>query len=123
MILNRWRRGRLAEKLAARYLVARGMKILARNRRHRRGEIDLIGRQDGVLCIVEVRSRGERSEYLPEMSLTPAKVRRLRAGAEELTRKYRMPHVPVRLDLLVVDWVTGNPEFRYYPGGITAPTA
>ena len=119
MILSRWRRGRKAERLAAQYLEKRGMKILARNRRHRRGELDLVCREADVLCVVEVRSRGPESPYVAEMSLTPDKVRRLQYGADELRRRYRLGHVPVRLDFLVVDWVKGDPEIRFYPGGIS----
>lgn len=119
MILSRWRRGLQAERLAGRFLEQRGMKVLARNRRHRRGEIDLVCREGDVLCVVEVRSRGPESEYVAEMSLTPEKIRRLKAGADELRRRFRLTHVPVRLDFLVVDWVTGDPEIRFYPGGIS----
>ena len=119
MILSRWRLGRKSERLAAKYLEKRGMKILARNRRHRRGELDLVCREADMLCVVEVRSRGRGSDYVAEMSLTPEKVRRLRSGAEELRRRYRLRHVPVRLDFLVVDWAGGDPEIRFYPGGIS----
>lgn len=118
MILSRWRRGRQAERLAAKFLEQRGMKILDRNRRHRRGELDLVCREADTLCVVEVRSRGGESDFVPEMSIGPEKLRRLQAGADELRRRYRLAHVPVRLDFLVVDWVTGDPEIRFYPGGI-----
>jgi len=116
--LSRWRRGLRAERLAAQYLEQRGMKILARNRRHRRGELDLVCREADVLCVVEVRSRGEGSDYVPERSIGPDKLKRLKAGADELRRRYRLGHVPVRIDFLVVDWMTGDPEIRFYPGGI-----
>jgi putative endonuclease len=55
-------RGTAAEQLAAEYLQARGVLILARNLRCRAGEIDLVGLDGPVLAIVEVRQR-ERSDF------------------------------------------------------------
>ncbi len=53
--------GRKYEDLAAEYLKKQGYRILERNYRCRKGEIDLIGIQEGYLCFVEVkyRSSGE----------------------------------------------------------------
>jgi len=50
-------RGTAAEQVAVEYLQARGVVILARNLRCRAGEIDLVGLDDSVLAIVEVRQR------------------------------------------------------------------
>ena len=55
-------RGRAAEQLAAEYLQARGVRILARNLRCRAGELDLVGLDESVLVIVEVRQR-ERKDF------------------------------------------------------------
>ena len=51
-------RGRTSEQLAAEYLQAQGVRILARNLRCRAGELDLVGLDDSVLAIIEVRQRG-----------------------------------------------------------------
>lgn len=51
-------RGTAAEQLAAEYLQAQGVRILARNLRCRAGELDLVGLDDCVLAIIEVRQRG-----------------------------------------------------------------
>jgi putative endonuclease len=50
-------RGNAAERLAADYLQAQGVLILARNLRCRAGEIDLVGLDGSVLAIIEVRQR------------------------------------------------------------------
>jgi len=112
-------RGRKAEDIAARYLKKRGIRVIARNYYTKKGEIDIIAREGDTLCVVEVRSRGKDSPRRPEADLGPEKVERLRFSAGQLVRKYRLNHVPIRLDLLVVDWEEGDPEIRYYPGGIT----
>ena len=50
-------RGRQAEDRACHYLQARGLRLLARNYRSQRGEIDLILQDKDSLVFVEVRYR------------------------------------------------------------------
>lgn len=113
-------KGQAAEDLAVRYLQKRGLQVLARNYRKRRGELDIVAREGNTLCIVEVRSRNRSSPYLPEASLSSRKIQSLTRTTQALIQKYRLGHVPVRLDLLVVDWQTGDPELRFYPAGVRA---
>ena len=54
---SRQQRGAASERLAAEYLQARGLAVLARNMRCRAGELDLVCLDSGVLAIVEVRQR------------------------------------------------------------------
>lgn len=49
--------GRQAEDAACRHLSERGLKLLERNFRHRRGEIDLIMQDNSCVVFVEVRYR------------------------------------------------------------------
>ena len=65
--------GARAEALAARYLIAQGLAIVARNFRTRFGEIDLIARDRGVLVFVEVRMRRSRRFGGAIASITAAK--------------------------------------------------
>jgi putative endonuclease len=58
----RRQRGRDAEALAAEYLSARGLEVLARNIRCKGGELDLLCRDGEVLVVVEVRQRS-RNDY------------------------------------------------------------
>ena len=57
MTSDRRAAGRAAERLAARFLEARGLVIVARNFRCRGGEVDLIAREGDTLVFVEVRLR------------------------------------------------------------------
>ena len=50
-------RGCVSEQLAAQYLQAQGLVILARNLRCKAGELDLVGLDGEVLAVVEVRQR------------------------------------------------------------------
>lgn len=49
--------GKAGEKKTANYLRRRGMRIVQRNWKHRKGEIDLIVQDGTVLVFVEVRTR------------------------------------------------------------------
>lgn len=115
-------KGNRAEDIAAAHLKKLKMKIITRNYQAREGEIDIIAREGDVLCIVEVRSRGKESPYVPEASLSPKKVRHLTNITKHFIRRHKLFNVPVRFDLMVIDWQTGDPEIRFHPGGIrTSP--
>ncbi|MGM7665637.1 YraN family protein [Microbacterium sp. A93] len=49
--------GRAGEDRAAQHLTERGYQILDRNWRCAQGEIDIIAEREGVLCVVEVKTR------------------------------------------------------------------
>ncbi|MBF0281117.1 MAG: YraN family protein [Zetaproteobacteria bacterium] len=53
-------KGQAGEVLAAEYLLSRGYRVVARNVRLARGEIDLIVEKDDLLVIVEVKSYQQR---------------------------------------------------------------
>ena len=94
--------GARAEEMAAEFLVARGLAIVARNFRTRRGEIDLIARDGATLVFVEVRMR--RSQYFggAGASITAAKTARLKAAARVyLARLASEP--PCRFDAMLLD--------------------
>lgn len=53
--------GARAEQHAADYLTAKGYHILSRNWRCRSGELDIVASSNGIVVIVEVRSRRDGS--------------------------------------------------------------
>jgi putative endonuclease len=95
-------RGAAAEALAARFLEQRGLTIVARNFRTRRGEIDLIARDGGTLVFVEVRLRGSASHGGAAESITAAKRARLVAAAQYYLLRVPGPP-PCRFDAVLLD--------------------
>lgn len=74
--------GRAGEQAAVAYLLAHGYRLVERNYRCRRAEVDLIVQRDGVLVFVEVRTRCGEALGRPEETLTTAKLRRLQRHAQ-----------------------------------------
>jgi putative endonuclease len=81
--------GAAAEELAAAYLSARGLTLLARNVRCRAGEIDLVCQEGELLVMVEVRLRAGAGFGGALASVTPAKRRKLRRAA-----RFALQHHP-----------------------------
>jgi len=95
--------GRRAEQLAAEFLAAQGLEILARNYRRRLGELDIIARSAGVLVIAEVRTRSSDRFGGAAASVDPAKQRRIIRAAQQLLQQRRdLAQLAVRFDVLVV---------------------
>lgn len=74
--------GRWGEEEAARYLVARGMKLLERNLRTPVGEIDLILSQGKFLIFVEVKTRRGLAFGSPLEAVGPTKQRQILRAAQ-----------------------------------------
>lgn len=94
--------GGAAEEAAARALVRRGYRVVARNVRFRFGELDLVCEHRGVLVFVEVKARRAHDHGHPLEAITPAKQDQLaRLAAAYLQRLGRAP--PCRFDAVAVD--------------------
>ena len=69
--------GRAGEEQAARFLTARGWRILEKNYAAPCGEIDLIALDGKTLVFVEVKARAYSAFGGPLAAVTPAKQRRI----------------------------------------------
>ena len=65
--------GNLGESIARDYLISKGYEILETNWRFGRAEIDIIARKDGILIIIEVKSRSDNKFGKPESSISEKK--------------------------------------------------
>lgn len=94
--------GQLGEAAAVAYLQKKGYRILERNYRNRHGELDVICLDRGTLVFVEVKTRTSNSFGLPEESVTPQKLRRLR----QLVNHYILDRSPsfrqLRIDVVAL---------------------
>ena len=95
--------GGAAEQLAARYLEAQGLKLLARNVRCKAGEIDLVCGDGKYLVVVEVRQRTRRDFGGALGSVTPRKQRKIIRATRFLLQAFpRWRAYPLRFDVVAV---------------------
>ncbi len=95
--------GAAGESLAAEYLAARGMQILERNFKSRRGEVDLIGRHEGYLVFVEVKYRSGGTSGDPAEAVDRRKQQRICRAADYYRYLHRTGEdVPVRYDVVAI---------------------
>ena len=94
--------GARAEALAARFLAARGLTIVARNFRTRQGEIDLVARDGATLVFVEVRRRTSARFGGAAASITAAKQARWTLAARAYLARFANPP-PCRFDAVLID--------------------
>lgn len=96
------KRGNLGEDAAARYLTSLGYRILHRNWRHGRLEIDIICRHGDTLVFVEVKTRGAGSLATASEVLTPAKCAVLVRAARQYLAHHKCWDEPCRFDFVAV---------------------
>ena len=111
------RTGRRGEEDAYFYLRRRGYTMIACNYRspHYRGEIDLVGWDEDVLCFIEVKTRTTRAVKPAEAAVDREKQKELRLVARDFLR-----HIPTscrwRFDVVAVYYDHGfrQPSFELF---------
>lgn len=71
------------EREAAEYLAARGYRILKQNFHCRRGEIDIVAWQNGIVVFVEVKYRSGKESGMPEEAVNKTKQHRIICAAKQ----------------------------------------
>ncbi len=96
--------GREGELLALKLLRLLGYRVLGRNIRVGRGEIDLLAFDPGdrVLVFVEVKAR-RGHDYDPAINLTPRKREAMTEAARLWVERQNLGEVGYRLDLICVE--------------------
>lgn len=90
------------EKIAARYLAAEGYRIVERNFRYHRNEIDIIAFDGEVLCFVEVKTRASLDKGHPAESVTPNKIREIIRAASGYLTTIEDPWIDCRFDVIAI---------------------
>lgn len=111
--------GEEQEKLAARYLTAKGLKLISMNYQNKLGEIDLIMRTPQELVFVEVRYRRSSNFGSAVESVDRRKQRKLWRTAQCYLKTLQLTNrIPCRFDILGIspgksgrslefDWIQG----------------
>lgn len=93
-----------AEQRAQQYLLGKGLKLLLKNFRAYRGELDLVMLDRDTLVIVEVRKRSHHSFGGSLESIDARKRQRLAMATEQLLTQYpQWAGQPLRFDVIALD--------------------
>jgi putative endonuclease len=110
------------ERYAAKYLRKKGYRLVVRNRREKKGEIDLIVMDKTHLVFVEVRTRSREDFMTPEASIRLDKRQTVRKTVRRLIRKHKTAGLTPRIDVVAIIWPEGAnepSEVRHHQGAIT----
>jgi putative endonuclease len=116
----RQRLGSLGEDAAAELLSKAGYRIVARNHRCPRGEVDLIAEQGELLVFVEVRTRATAAFGSPAETVSLAKQRRVVAAARDFLARWRGPARGARFDVISVVDAPGAPVLEHIAAAFDA---
>ncbi len=108
MSFTRQTLGKEAEAAAERFLRQKGYRILDRNVRIGRGELDIVARVGETLIFIEVKAR--RTDHYGGVAhaVTARKERQLIQLAARYLARHRLEHQPCRFDVLLYD--AGAPD-------------
>jgi putative endonuclease len=98
----------LAEDLAARHLKKQGYRILHRNIRLDRFEMDIVAQKADTVVFAEVRSRSDDSHTAPENTVQHAKQQHLREAARRYLARFGEEDVYYRFDVIGILMAPGE---------------
>ena len=106
--------GRSGEDYAASQLQAAGLKIITRNYRCPKGEMDIIARDQETLVFIEVRTRQSSFRGWGEESITRTKAQRLQSVAAYYVLQQGYENwPPMRFDVIALRWSGETPEWMW----------
>ena len=112
--------GKRGENLAAAYLEGKGYRVLARNYRFQRAEVDLVCfdaadqyENGGELVFVEVKTRTSDAYGTPEASIDEAKRKNLTKAARFYLYEHKMEGARCRFDVVAISVETDQAEYYH----------
>lgn len=94
--------GKSSEDKALSYLRGQGYKILEANYKNKLGEIDIIGKDDGRFCFIEVKSRSSVIFGLPKEAVSRHKQYKISKIAIAYLKERGLLNRPCRFDVLSI---------------------
>lgn len=107
------RDGAYWENEAARFLRSRGYRIIARNIRMHRGELDIIAAQGEETVFVEVKQRKSDEFGGGLYAVDFRKRHRLLSAAKEFLSREGLTDRPCRFDTVIIDTSVTPPAFNH----------
>lgn len=114
--------GQRGEDAAARFLMRLGYKVLARGRRLRPGELDLVMLDGRTIVFVEVKTRTSQETGHPSEAVDAQKQRRLTRLAVTFMKRHGLLEYPARFDVVAITWPAGRgrPQIEHFKNAFDA---
>ena len=93
--------GKLAEDMAAEFLVRKNYRILARNFRYQKAEIDIVAEFNGIIVVTEVKARSYNTLIEPQEAVTKKKIKSI-VMCSDFFMNERKIDKEVRFDIITV---------------------
>ncbi|MBQ9607187.1 MAG: YraN family protein [Lachnospiraceae bacterium] len=101
--MNTRKLGTEKEDRAAAYIESHGGKVTERNFRSRMGEIDLIARDSGTICFIEVKYRSGEAKGHPLEAVGTKKQFTICRVSDYYRMKHHLPEdIPYRFDVVSI---------------------
>lgn len=93
--------GNLAEDLAVEYLEKKNYRIIARNFRYQKAEIDIVAEFDDLIVVTEVKARSYNTVIEPQEAVTKKKIKSI-VMCTDFFMQDRTIDKEVRFDIITV---------------------
>jgi len=93
--------GKKGEQLAIDFLIKKGYKILEKNYRYLKAEVDIIAKKEHILVAIEVKTRSTNYFGNPEEFVNPKKIKLLLSAIDNYVVE-RDLDVEVRFDIIAI---------------------
>jgi len=113
--------GMCGEDIASRYLAAKGYRILSRNYRGGRCEIDIIAEIEGTIVFCEVKTARTDQFGSPVSWVTPGKIRHIARAARDYILSHSIVGRSFRFDVIGLEARTGGYAVTHIENAFNAP--
>ncbi len=93
--------GEKGEQLAVDFLIKNGYTIRDKNWRYQKAEVDIIAEKDGILAVIEVKTRSTTDFGNPQDFVNQKKIKLLVAAIDEYVTSKDLD-VEVRFDIIAI---------------------
>ena len=114
MAVNLREQGNKGEDLAVEYLMKKGYRILQRNYRFERGEIDIIAEDLDALVFIEVKSRSSHSFGEPHEAVTVHKREQIRKIAAGYLFTESIDERECRFDIIAIQHTGSTVDIQHF---------
>ncbi|MEN8858075.1 MAG: YraN family protein [Flavobacteriaceae bacterium] len=104
--------GKKGEQLAVNYLIDNGYKIVAKNWRFQKSEIDIIAQKENTLASIEVKTRSTNEFGNPQDFVNAKKIKLLVMAMNEYVIQNNLD-VDVRFDIIAITKKTEGLEIEH----------